>query len=300
MKEIVQLAETTSSDVSGVIPEIWSKRVEEAAIPLKVFRSLIRVNTELLNSGGDKVHIPRRQTLTATAISEGGTISPSTLVYGTALTLGPNEVGCGVKVSKQAVQGAIVNLLQDCSTELAMSLAQLEDTDIASALSAATTNKLYGGDATGTADIASGDVLTPTKIAEGIKKIRHHDFNPEAIDISPEAAYHLGTCEQFSSAAVFGSDALVKGGIISKYLGVQVKVSTNVPAGTGGVGTDVPYHTCILMDSKRAGAIAIKRNPTIETLYEPFERKYKIAATEVRDQGLLNDASIVTLCVSDS
>lgn len=300
MKEIVQLAETESSDVSGVIPEIWSKRVEEAARPLKVFRSLIRVNTELLNSGGDKVHIPRRQTLTATSLTEGGTITPSTLVYGTALTLEPSEVGCGVKVSKKAVQGAIVNLLADCSTELAMSLAQLEDTDIASALSAATTSKLYGGDATGTADIASGDVLTPGLVAQGIKLIKLQNFDADALVIDPNSFYNLSTCEQFSSASVFGSDTLVKGGLISKYLGVKVLTSTNVPSGTAGEGTDVPYHVCILMDSKRAGAIAIKRNPTIETLYEPFERKYKIAATEVRDQGLLNDASIVTLCVSDS
>lgn len=300
MRDFAQLALTGTADVAGVIPEVWGKLVEKAAVPKRVFRSYIRTDISLLNKAGDVVHIPRRGTVTSDDIAEAGTIVPQTLNYSTALTLTPSEHGCSVAITQQALERGLVNLLVDSTEELSSALAQEEDTDIAAALSAATSNTLFGGDATSTADVALGDKLSPELIAEGIKEVRKNNFEPDVIVIAPEQEWELGTMPQFLSAAQYGSRDYIETGKIASYLGIDIRTSTNVPSGTGGTGTDVPYHTCILMDSKRAGAIAVKRNPQIAREYKPLERVHNIVCTMDRDQNILNDSAICTIVCSDS
>jgi len=300
MEDIEFLADTGTADVQGVIPSIWSKLVEVAARPKRVYRSYVKFNTDLLNKAGDSVRIPRRSTLTAAAIAEGGTITPEALTFGTALTLTPTEFGVAVKLSRQSVERTQINLLQDATEELAQSLAQIEDTEIRDSLNAATSNTLYGGDSTGSADIAAGDVLTPQLIAEAIKEVRKNDFEPSVIFIAPQQEWQLGTQDQFVNAATYGVRDFIKTGKIASYLGVDVRTTTNCPSGTGGIGTNVPYHVCLMVDGKRAAALALKRNPSIDKQYLPLERKYVIAATMDFDSGLLNDAAVCKITVSDS
>lgn len=300
MKDIHQLADTGTADVAGIIPEVWSKQVEEAARPKRVCRNLIKVNTDLLNKPGDLIRIPRRGTVTAGALAEHGTVTPSLLTYTTALTLTPSEVGAAVAITRQSVDRGYVNLVGDSTVELGEALAQKEDQDIITALSGATSNALFGGNATGTADIAAGDVLSPSLFAEAIKDIRKNDFEPDAIIIAPEQQWTLSTWPQFTNAATFGGRQVIETGYVPSYMGVKVYTSTNVTSGTGGTGTDIAYHTCYMMDSKRAAAIAVKRNPTVETEYKTLERKHYVTATMEYAAGLLNNAAVCEIMVSDS
>lgn len=300
MNDIETLSDTYREDVQGVIPTKWSKLVEEAARPKRVFRNYIRFNNELLNREGDSVNIPRRGTLTAAAIAEGGTIIPEALTVGTALTLTPTEYGVAVKISRQAVERTQINLLQDATEELGQSMAQIEDEIIRDAINEATSNVLYGNDATGTADIATGDVLTPQLLAKAIKEVRKNNFEPSVIFIAPEQEWQLGTTDQFVNAATYGARDFIKSGKIANYLGVDVRVTTNVPSGTGGISTATPYHTCLLMDGLRAAALALKRNISIDKQYLPLERKHIVAATLDMDAGLLQDAAVCKITCSDA
>lgn len=299
VKDLETLADTETSDVAGIVPEIWSNLVEECAKPKRVMRPLIRLNTDLLNKKGDKVHIPRRETLTCTSVTEGGTVVPSTLTYATAVTLTPSEYGVGVAISRQAVERANINLKVDATEELADAVAQKEDVDIITALTAATANIVYGGDATGTADIATGDVLTPELIAKAQLQIRQDNFEPNVLVVSPEQHYVLGTSEQFTDASKWGGSDLIKTGQIPTYLGVKIYTSTNITAGTAGEGTDIPYHVAIMMEGKKAAAIAVKRNPTIDVEYKTLERKYNIVATMDRDQDLVNEDAVCLIYTAD-
>lgn len=300
MKDFEQLADTGTADVSAVIREKWAAVVEEAARPNRVFRDLILQNTDLLGKDGDIIRIQRRGTITASAITESGTVVPSTLTYTEALKLEPSSYAAGVKVSQQAVNRAYVNILRDANVELGIALAQKEDEDIATVLSAATTNTLYGGTATGTADIATGDVLTPQLIAKAKAQVEKVNFHPDTLIIAPEQQYTLSTHPQFTNASYFGSRDVIAKGLVPNYLGMKILTTTNTPSGTGGTGTDVPYHVCILADSKKAAAIALKSNVVVNTDYLPLEHKHLIVASHERDQGLLNDSAVCTITVSDS
>jgi len=300
MKDFEQLSDTHREDVQGIIPEKWSKLVEIATKPKRLFRKYVRVDTTLLNKEGDIVHIPRRGEVTSDDVSEGGTLVPQVLNYSTALVLEPSEHGCAVKISSQAIERGLVNLLEDATEELSSALADEEDTDIATVLSASTSNQLYGGNATGTADLEAGDVLTPELLTKAVREIRKNDYAPNVAFVAPEQQYCLGTCDQFTNAATWGDKTVQKTGYVPSWMGLVIETSTNVLSGLGGISTAIAYHTVIVCDSRRAGCISVKRNPSIARDYDPLERKHTIACTMDRDQGLLNDAAVCSIIVSDA
>lgn len=300
MDDFETLADSGTADVAGVIPEVWSKLVEKAARPKRVFRKYVRVDTSLLNKAGDVVHVPRRGTVTSSDIAEGGTLTPQVLNYSTALVLTPTEHGCSVAITQQALERGLVNLLEDSTDELSSALADEEDTDLASALNTATSNILYGGDATSILTLEAGDVLTPELLTKGILQIRKNDFVPNACFLSPEGQYNLGTNSQFTDSAKWGDQTVLKTGLVPSWMGLTIETSTNVPSGTGGISTTIPYHTVLIVDSKRAAAIAVKRLPTIAREYKPLERVHNVVCTQDRAEGLLNDAAVCRIIVSDA
>lgn len=300
MREIYTLADTGTADIHGVIPTVWSKKIEEAARPKRVFRDHIRLDTSLLNKAGEEVRIPRRSELTAAAIAEGGTITPSTLTYGTALVLHPTEFGVAVSLTRQAVERANENLIEAATGELAQALAQVEDITIRNAINEATSNILYGGDATGTADLEAGDVLTPELLTRAGRELRKNDWTPTDVFMAPEQQYSLGTWAQFTDAAKWGDQTVLKTGQVPSWMGMKIFTTTNCPSGLGGISTAIAYHIIFCMDSEKAAALAVKRNPTVDVQYEPLSRKRTVAATMDFDAGIANDSAIVKIIVSDS
>ncbi|MBA7643675.1 hypothetical protein ES703_51407 [subsurface metagenome] len=299
MDDFEQLSDTHREDVQAVIPTVWAKKIETAARPMRVFREHIRFDNSLLNKPGDEVRIPRRSELTAAAIGEAGTITPSTLTYSTALVLTPTEYGVAVSLSRQAISRANENLIEAATTELAQALSQIEDTTIRDELNQATSNQLYCGSATGTADITVTDVLTPEKLTLAARELRKNNWNPTDIFLSPEQQYSLGTCIEFTNSASWGNREVITKGVIPQWMGMKVHTTTNVPSGLGGTAVDVAYHTAFCMDSKAAGAIAIKRNISVDVQYEPLSRKRTIAATLDFDSGIINDSAICTITSAD-
>ena len=299
MNDFETLADTTTEDVAGVIPEKWSKLVEIAAKPKRTFRKYIRTDMTLLNKPGDIVHIPRRGEVTSSDVSEGATLIPQVLNYSTALVLTPTEHGCSVAITQQALERGLVNLLQDSTEELSSALADEEDTDIAAAINTATSNILYGGDATGTADLQAGDVLTPELLTKAIREIRKNNFVPNVAFVAPEQQYSLGTNTQFTDAAKWGDQNVLKTGIVPSWMGLTIETSTNVPSGLGGISTAIAYHTILVCDSRKAGCIAVKRNPSIAREYKPLERVHNVVCTMDRAEGLLNDAAVTRIIVTD-
>ena len=300
MRDIYTLSDTGTADVHGVIPTVWAKKIEEAARPKRVFRDHIRLDTSLLNKAGEEVRIPRRSELTAAAISEGGTITPSTLTYGTALVLHPTEYGVAVSLTRQAVERANENLIEAATNELAQALAQIEDTTIRDQINSATSNVIYGGDATGTADIEAGDVLLPELLTQAAREVRKNDWTPTDVFMAPQQMYSLGTCIEFTNSARWGNREVIESGVIPQWMGMKVHCTTNCPSGLGGISTAIAYHVVFCMDSERAAAIAVKRNPSVDVQYEPLSRKRTVAATMDFDAGIANDSAIVKIIVSDA
>jgi len=276
MKDIEQLASATdSAAVGSVIPEIWARRVEEAARANRQARDHVRVNEDLVG-GGDVIYLPKRGELSATSFSEGGTITPETLEYD-SLRLEPSKYGAGVSVTKTAVNQSQVNLLDDSTEELGQAIAQKEDVEILSQLNTGTTNNL-----------GTVDALTPSRYQELLNEIRDENFEPDTVFLSPDVHYQLATSDQFLDAAKFGNRDVVEEGRVSRFAGADIIVTTNAPVASNDGTT---WKSVIAVDSDRAGALAVGQETEVEQDYAPLEQRHKIASTISFDVGLLNDAA---------
>jgi len=295
MKKLEELADTTTTEVDAVIPEIWSDEVEAAAQARRVARNFVKVNEDLKNGPGDIVHIPKTGKINAVALTEGTDITPTALEYST-LDLTPAPVGAGVRVTREAVEEARLDILRDATEQLGEALAQKEDQDILEALAGATGAVLYGGAKSSSAELVLGDVLTTDLIASGVTEVRSDNYNPDVIFIAPEQERALLKDSQFVDASKYGANEVVQNGEIGKYLGMKVIVTTNLPKVTDGAAG----HKCLIFDSKHAGAIAIKRDATIDTDYEVLKRSHLLVGTMKYDAGRLNDSAICVLVVSDA
>lgn len=293
---IEQLADTTTSDIP--MSEVISKKVEEVAREARVFRSYLRFDDSLRNKPGVSVAIPRREPITSDLIAEGGTLDASTLSFSTAATIIPVEHGAAFAISRQAVERGS-SIIQGAIVELGHALSQEEDEDIAVEMSTATSNVLWAGASSSTADILATDVITPELVLRGVRDIKGNNYKPRVLVVSSNQEYQLGTCEQFSSAAVYGGSDYVKSGEIPKFAGLEVVTSPNLVTGLGGLGTDIPYTVCLLFTPNESMAMAVKRPITIDREYKPLSRKYVIAGTYDRDEKVVNDSSIALLYCAD-
>ena len=301
MKQIQELADTTTgtTGIASVTPEIWSAQVERAAQELRVARNFVKVNTDLLNGPGDIVHLPKSGTLTAIQLTEGVAIVTSAMDGYNTLDLTPYEVGAGTSVTKDVVENLKPDILADSSQQLSDALAQKEDLDILIALETGTT-VLYGGSATSTATLALLDLITTDLFADAVTEVRKAKYHPDVLFIAPEQENVFIKDSQFVDASKYGASEIVQNGELGKYLGVRVISTVNTPAHTNwGAGSDVLGHSCLMIDSKHAGALAVKRTATIETKYEPGTRMHEMFATLKYQAGVLNNGAICVVKVTD-
>lgn len=301
MKDIVELADTVTSTtgIGSITPEVWSKILEKTATAKKVARQFVRINRDLVGTPGDSIWIPvaNYSAITAESTSEGSDITPAALDYSNTKQITPVEVGAAVRISKEVVENVCVDILRDATDQLAEALAQKEDKDILDALGSATTNKVFANGRSAVNEIQEGDILTPALIASAITEVRKDNYNPDVLFIHPAQEGALLQDSQFVNAATYGSADVVKNGEIGKYLGLTVISTTNVPTFTGSGGAT--YHKAIIADSKHAGILVIKRDPTIETDYETLKGCHLVVAREKYKADLLIPDAVCVIYSAD-
>jgi len=148
--------------------------------------------------------------------------------------------------------------------------------------------------------LSAGDIFTTDKFADMLTEVRKSNYRPDVCFIHPTQENVFLKDSQFVNAAEFGSNEVVKNGTIGKYLGVLIVSSTNVTGyasgatdSSDGTAWGVAGHDVFMVDSKHAVVMAIKRNPTIETDYDPSVRMHKIFATMKYQAKILNNGSVV-------
>lgn len=132
MKSLEELVNTTTAQISDLLPKIILQEVEEAARARRFGRNLVRINTDLVRTKGRSIVVGRRGVLTAAAVSEGNSpsaISEGTLSY-TSNTISPSKIGTALKITQEAIDGANLDLIRDGITEAGIALADKEDLDI--------------------------------------------------------------------------------------------------------------------------------------------------------------------------
>jgi len=157
---------------------------------------------------------------------------------------------------------------------------------------AAGSQTIFGGDATDADNsLDDGDTLTPELIKKARRLLQSTKgyywnsntwtassatFNPWVSEpnepfvllIAPEQEESLLNESQFTSAAEYGSQAVILSGEIGQYMDVKVVTTTKMPSGGNtdiakiqgnSVSFDTNVHMCAMVKSQRVGAIVFGR-----------------------------------------
>ncbi len=213
----------------------------------------------------------------------------------------------GAIISKDVQATAGVDVVKFTREQLIYDVSRRIDSAIASALEGASSPAatLYGGDATSTATLESGDVLTPQLISKGIRYLKANGWvsEPDApfmLFIAPEQENALLDDPQFTNAAEYGSNEVVLNGEIGKYLGAKVIVSNRVPSHSNWGGGSLAGHSCLLVKAKVCAGLVWFEKPTLDGEYDKNKSATKIYMDVAYDVQTLQENAIVIIQVADA
>lgn len=221
----------------------------------------------------------------------------------------PSPYSKAASISNFAEWHNVRDLIRDKMDELSYALTDKVDNAISLAISGngatagatLTTStvagaiQLYAGSATGSAGLASGDVLTPqlinyaevllsgkyayywnsstfTKSSGAKNPWKNEPTDPFVLIIGPRQKQALRDSGQFISANLYGDRTVISSGEIGDFLGIRVIVSNNVQTSAAGataldnVSTSAVDTTrCILMKGRAAYTFVWGRTPQFLT-----------------------------------
>jgi len=320
MKSLEELA-TTTTEVTAMLPKVIIDEVEESARTRRFGRSLVRINDDLVRTKGRSIVIGRRGTLTASAVSEGSSPTESTLSY-TSHTITPSKIGTCAKISQEAIDGLELNLIKEAVTEAGIALADKEDEDIVHELIGYETDTAVASgaetistgdkileivsdpaDVVSSVDYYDGKIVTSgagtityakttrtyvkevstagslvyKDIAAAAGDIRARKWKANFLLVHPNQYADLLNDDRFIDTSRYGAREPIVNGELGKIGGMKVLVSTQIPDGVS-----------LVVDSTRAGWLAIKRNidlkrwdnPQTDSVELYFYMEYGVAVTD--------------------
>jgi len=330
--------EISHADITARIPERWAAIIESEADKLRVFRNFCKVNTDLLGKPGDTIKIPKHAILDYDTYGpiDAAELTPLTpnaeLTYDT-VTVTPTEVAITGAVTRQAIDEAMVSILDDLLFEMGRAMAQREDIDIIKAAVATTTGEeityveanqdsdVYVSGAWTAAvagtlsaqtttvgrpkrlqwsanqtNLTAGDVLDLGVITEAQDVLMEEaGFSADVLVVQPKQFADLKRNPQFIDASKYGDNSVLKTGQVGNFFGLNVYRSQNLPLLKCGADGSVKGYQALMIDTARALALVLKRNITVETEYKPADRKHYVYITGFYKAQRINDGAIIAI-----
>jgi len=331
--------EISHADITARIPEVWSATIENEADKVRIFRNFCKINTDLVNRAGDTVKIPRQAILdydTYGPVDVANDLEELTtnaeLTYET-ITVTPTEVAISGAITKQAIDEAMVSIVDDLLLNLGKAVAQKEDIDIiceavattvgeeityveacadndnyisgtwaaatAGTLAAATTTAgrpkrlLWSASQT---NLVAGDVLDLGVITEAQDVLMEEaGFVADVLVIQPKQFADLKRNPQFIDASKAGDNSVLKTGQVGNFFGLNVFKSQNLPLLKCASDGLTRGYQALLIDSTAALALVIKRLVTVETEYKPSKRMHYVYITSMYKAKRINPGAIIAI-----
>jgi hypothetical protein len=282
--------DTSTAQISEMMGQRWAKDVIQYGEAMRRYTEAVTIDTTLVNTGA--------RTLTLSKTTSGGldvTVSKSegatrrtttelTNLDTVSLTFAASDFKQGdVLVSKEVQALTEIDLVKQARYVVQNAIADDVDIDLATTTfeSTSITNEvLPSGDST-VADITSADTFSVDYLPDAMAMIEANNFVAKYAYIHPYGVKHLRKSSQFTNAAEYGDDSIVKKGIIGDYLGLYIIPTTNAPDYSSGAtdtndadalwGADgmVTQVVGIGRDGRKlGGALAIKERPSITYEFE--------------------------------
>jgi len=235
------LLSDASQATAKVLDVVW-----EAAKPNLVGREIAVV----IAQDAPSIKIPRAKLSKAYEVAEGAEIPVGTEDYD-SVTLTPEKYGVRPLISREMVEDAEWDVIEYQLAEAGRAMADLETETIVSKMISDAGNSVA---ATTSGTLAYGDVVNI------LKECLIDNFAPDVLVIHPSELADLLKDTSIQKAMEWGGPAVAPSGKVASLLGMRVLVSTKVTSGTA-----------IVVDSKHAGVLFVRRDITAEDYEDPVK-----------------------------
>lgn len=349
-QKFIELAnETQASTVQGTAisstytnqPVLFAEEVMDAAKKRFFFTNFINI-VYLPEGHHDYIVKKRTKYLGRSGVTFDTDEATTSDISNTSLStldgvqLTPSVVTARFTVTNYAIRTNAFNVVAEAKAELSEAIGDRVDYAVAQAIGDATDSgdttqgalTLYGGDATGTDSLSSGDILTTDLIAEAARYLKDSDMwywnsgtftkatskknpwsntpdDPFVLFIGPAQEMALRQDSQFTNASEYGSGEIVQNGEIGKYLGIRVVVTDNVErTSSGSTAPDgntaaVDTTRCILAKPKKAVTLCWGQEPVIDMAPIQWRKQTSIVLECAYDIEVVHDDAIVFIDVAD-
>jgi len=243
------LLSDSSQAVAKVLDIVW-----EAAKPNLIGRELVTV----MAKDEPSIKIPRAKLSKAYEVAEGAEIPIGTEDYD-SVTLTPKKYGVRPLISREMVEDAEWDVIQYQLAEAGRAMADLETEKIITKMIS---------DAGNSAAAATSGTLAYADIVDMINLIMTDDFAPDVMAVHPSEFADLLKDTAIQKAMEWGGPAVAPTGKIAGLLGMRVLISTKVTSGT-----------VLVVDSKHASVLFIRRDITAEEYEDPVKDLAGVAIT---------------------
>ena len=316
-KDILALNAMTSVTVyAGTMASVWLANIIDYAKENLVMRQLaMRDEDALVRQRGTTLYLHKITAPTMTwntnADDDLNESAKTTSFVTSDVTITPGWQKASMSLSQDILLETPEDVLGAVRNTLAYEMSHKIDADImadvigylngSTAVEANITNSYIAGQgasymAAGSYDpstLTSADKCNPDDILETLAMVETDNFHPNALVIHPIQKKQLTQAPQFSNAAQWGSDAVVRQGQIGTFGGMNVYETTQMGQTPTTSGWGVAGRFALLIDTTKAYVHAPALAPQLNYAIEPetgnskfyVQMKYK-GGTRYQEQAL--------------
>jgi len=242
---IAKLATVTASDVAVLEPKVILPVIERIARAVRVGRKIVRIDRQLVGKPGRKVIIAKIGGVTFSPVAEGA-LPTEVEATVSSIEVTVEKYGAMVKITKEAVETAQIDLIRTYIEEVGHAWAEAEDEDIIDTLRAGAGNTIT----TTTFDYAS--LLSAAAWVKAQKR------QPDVAVMSPARMEDIVKDTRFLDSAALKPGTPLVEGAIGRLAGLSLLVTTQIPD-----------YWILVLDTRHAGCLVLKREIDLFRKEEP-------------------------------
>lgn len=249
-------------------PERFTDMVQTAVRANTVMEDVaMTVNRELVNSPGSSIKVRQIGATTVNEKSEGSATSETDFAHeATEINTDPSATNgyvlqSNIPFTDEAREDSNLPEMDRAAQEAGEDHAEFRDQthyDLVEGVTAGSASPADGEAYSAT--VSSDGEISYTDVKDLAQTMRQGDYNVDSLVISHDHLADLLDEDKFILANEADTDAGLRDGRVGRFAGVEVYVTSQA----NGSSTTAGATQAILMDSSRAYAVAVKREPTAE------------------------------------
>jgi len=289
-------ATVDSTLVDAFDPERFMDMVQVAVRANTVVEeTAMTVNRELVGSPGSSIKVRQIGATTVNDKTEGSATAETDFAHDAVVVdTDPSATQGFVKQSNipftdEAMEDSNLNEMERAAQEAGKSHAEARDQEHYDLITGATQGGADPADGEAYSfDVSSSGVVSYTDIKDAAQSMRQDKYDVDSLIISHDHHGDLLDEDKFVLVNESGTSQGLREGMVGTFNGMDVYV-TAIANGSSQTTDDVQ---AVVMDSSRAYAVAVKRDPTIEEDRDPQAGKTSLVISQRFGNKLVDENAI--------